>query len=57
MDCFSRYPGDDPTEEDLQGEIEIEQVRHVAHLIAATDYDTGETLGEDIRLEQIRTAA
>ena len=54
---FFRYPTDDPTEEDLEGEIEIEQVRHVAHLIAATDYDTGETLCEVVRLDQIRAAA
>ena len=57
VDCFSRYPTDDPTEEDLEGKIEIEQVHHVAHLIAATDYDTGETLCEDVRLDQIRAAA
>ena len=54
VDCLSRHPIDNPTEEDAAGEIEFEQICHVAQLLAATDHDTGEVICEDVKLERIR---
>ena len=50
VDCFSCYPTDHPTEEDMDSETEVEQVCHLALLIEATDHDTEGVICADIHL-------
>lgn len=56
VDCFSRYPVDDPEDSDLEGESEIAHHLCAIRKAALSDNETGQNILEDTTIQNIRDA-
>lgn len=54
VDAFSRYPVDQPSTEDLQGEVETDAVRIAVHMVSLEDEEDGHSIMEDKLIKTVK---